>query len=208
VVSIARVYVGRGVPLPDLISEGNLGLLRAVEGYDPKRGIRFSTYASYWVKRSIRMALLDSARTVRVPAYAVRLLVRWRRAATELKAELHRNPTEEEVAGRLGVRRKSVCIERASQLRNAGPQGVQEGPGGSVELTLPDVALAEEEEVGRLMRLLGGLGERAALVIRLRFGLGGEARLTLEEIGALLGLTRERIHQIEKEALAKLAEKL
>jgi RNA polymerase primary sigma factor len=212
VVSIARGYVGRGLPLADLISEGNLGLLRAVEDYDPDRNTRFSTYASYWVKRSIHRALIETARTVRIPAYAAKLLSKWHRAATELKKELHRTPTDEEVAGRLGVKRKSGCIEKASRLRNTGPQGHQEESGASIHDLLPDgrvkapdVVLAEGEELRHLLRLLDRLPQRAALVLRLHFGLGDEGPVTLEEIGDRLGLTRERVHQIEKAALAELA---
>jgi RNA polymerase primary sigma factor len=215
VVSIARGYVGRGVPLADLISEGNLGLLRAVEDYNPDRNTRFSTYASYWVKRSIHLALIDTARTVRIPAYAAKLLSKWHRAATELKKELHRTPTDEEVAGRLGVKGKSGCIEKASRLRNTGPQGCQEESGASIHDLLPDgrvkapdVVLAEVEELEQVLRLLDRLPKRAALVLRLHFGLGGEGPVTLEEIGDRLGLTRERVHQIEKAALTELAASL
>lgn len=212
VVSIARSYVGRGLLLGDLISEGNVGLLRAVEDYDPDRNTRFSTYASYWIKKSIRRALIETSRTVRVPAYAAKLLSQWHRAVTELKKELHRTPTDEEVAGRLGVKRKPGCVEKASRLRNTRPQGFQEESSTSIQNLLPDgrveapdVALAKAEERGHLLRLLDRLPQRAALVLRLHFGLDDEGPMTLEEIGDRLGLTRERVHQIEKATLAELA---
>jgi RNA polymerase primary sigma factor len=212
VVSIARGYIGRGLPLVDLISEGNLGMLRAVEEYDPDRNIRFSTYASYWVKKSIRRALIETSRTVRVPAYAANLLSQWHRAALDLIKELHRTPTDEEVAKRLGVKRKSGCIEKASRLHNTRPRGLPEEPEASFHDLLPDdraespdVVLAKEEERRHLLRLLDRLPQRSALVLRLRFGLGEEGPMTLEEIGYRLGLTRERVHQIEKEALTELA---
>jgi RNA polymerase primary sigma factor len=215
VVRIARGYIGRGLLLEDLISEGNLGLLRAAENYDPERNTRFSTYASHWVKKSIRQALIETARTVRVPAYAAKLMSQWHRAATELKKELHRPPTDEEVAGRLGVKRKSGCIEKASRLCNTGPQRYQEESGASIHdllpdgrVNAPDVVLAKAEELGHLLRLLDRLPQRAALVLRLHFGLGDEGPVTLEEIGDRLGLTRERVHQIEKAALAELAASL
>lgn len=215
VVSIARGYVGRGLLLGDLISEGNLGLLRAVEDYDPDRNTRFSTYARYWIKRFIHHALTETARTVRVPAYAAKLMSQWRRAATELMKELHRTPTDEEVAGRLGVKRKSGCIEKASRSRNSRLQRYQEESEASIpdllpdnRVKAPDVVLAKAEELGHLLRLLDGLPQRAALVLRLHFGLGDEEPVTLEEIGNRLGLTRERVHQIEKAALAKLAASL
>lgn len=212
VVSIARGYVGRGLLLPDLISEGNLGLLRAVRDYDPDKNTRFSTYAGYWVKRSIHQALIETTRTVRIPAYAAKLTSKWHRAAADLKKELHRVPTDEEVAGRLGLKRKSECIDQASRLRKTGPQGHHEELGASIHDLLPDgraqppdMLLAHAEELGRLLHLLDRLPLRAALVLRLHFGLGDEDPVTLEEIGNRLGLSRERVHQIEKAALAELA---
>ena len=215
VVNIARGYVRRGLPLADLIAEGNLGLLRAVEDYDPDRNTRFSTYASYWIKKCIHRALIETSKTVRVPAHTAKLLFQWNRITTELKKELHRIPTDEEVAGRLGVKRKSPCIEKASRLQNARPQGFQDEsrasmydqlPDGRVEP--PDVVFAKAEEQRLLLRLLDRLPKRDALILRLHFGLDDEEPMTLEEIGGRLGLTRERIHQIEKAALAVLAESL
>ncbi|MGH7170006.1 MAG: sigma-70 family RNA polymerase sigma factor [Gemmataceae bacterium] len=215
VLSIARVYVGRGLPLADLFSEGNLGLLRAAEGYDPDRNTRFSTYASYWVKKSIRRALIETSRTVRVPSYASKLLSQWHRAAAELKKELYRTPSDEEVAGRLGMKRKSGCIEKASRSRNTGPQGLQEESSPSLHDLLPDnrvqapdEVLVKAEELRHLRCLLDSFPHRAALVLRLRFGLDDEEPLTLQEIGNRLGLTRERVHQIEKALLAELAASL
>ncbi|HTU18482.1 MAG TPA: RNA polymerase sigma factor RpoD/SigA [Gemmataceae bacterium] len=215
VVSIARGYVGRGLPLADLISEGNLGLLQAVANYDPERNTRFSTYATYWVKKSIRRALIETSRTVRVPAHAAQLLSQWLRAAADLKKELSRTPTDEEIAGRLGMKKKSGCIEKASRLRKTALQGLPEQSGASIPDLLPDdrvkaphEVLAKEEERSHLVRLLDRLPQRAALVLRLHFGLGDEEALTLEEIGNLLGLTRERVHQIEKASLAELAASL
>lgn len=215
VVRIARCYGRRGLPLADLIAEGNLGLIRAVEEYDPDRNTRFGTYASYWIRKSIRQALSETSRLVRVPAHTANRLFQWNRIATELKKELHRLPTDEEVAGRLGVKRKAPCIEKASRLQNARPQGFQAESEGSLHDQLPDdrvetpdVVLAKAEEKRLLLRLLDGLPERDALVLRLHFGLDDEQPMTLEEIGGHLGLTRERIHQIEKAALAELAESL
>ena len=110
VVNIARGYTGKGLTLQDLIEEGNLGLLRAVEGFDPAMGTRFSTYASYWIKQSIKRALINSAKTIRIPAYMVELLSKWRRASTRLSEELGRTPTPEEVARVLGLPRKKLPI--------------------------------------------------------------------------------------------------
>src|SRR5258708_1709249 len=110
VVNIARAYAGKGLPLQDLIEEGNLGLLRAVEGFDPDMDTRFSTYASYWIKQSIKRALINSAKTIRIPAYMVELLSKWRRATAKLDDELGRPPTQEEVAKELGLPKKKLSI--------------------------------------------------------------------------------------------------
>ena len=212
VVSIARGFVRRGLPLPDLIAEGNLGLIRAAENYDPNRNTRFSTYAGYWVRKSIRRALIETSKTVRVPAHTARMLFQWNRIAAELKKELHRIPTDEEVAGRLGVKGKSACMEKASRLQNPRPQDFQEKSAAAMHdqlqddrIETPDAVMVKAEERELLKRLLDRLPQRDALVIRLHFGLDDEEPMTLEEIGGRLGLTRERVHQIEKAALAELA---
>jgi RNA polymerase primary sigma factor len=216
VVKIARGYVGRGLPLPDLIAEGNLGLLRAVEAYDPGLGTRFSTYASHWIKQSIRRGLVNTARTVRLPAYAETLLSKWRRAGAALRSELGREPTEDEVGRRLGLARKKVnIIKEALRIHDAGPQGVQERAAASLEDRLPDArsgalgaALLAADERRAVLGLLGELDERGATILRLHFGLDGEEPLTFKEIGRRLGLTRERVRQIERQALTDLAEKV
>src|SRR6187549_2590217 len=123
VVNIARGYTGKGLALQDLIEEGNLGLLRAVEGFDPGVGTRFSTYASYWIKQSIKRALINSAKTIRIPAYMVELLSKWRRATMVLEDELKRPPTQEEVAKFLGLPRKKLSIiKKAIRIYNSTPQ--------------------------------------------------------------------------------------
>jgi RNA polymerase primary sigma factor len=213
VVSIARGYAGKGLPLPDLIQEGNLGLLRAVEGFDPSLNTRFGTYAKYWIKQSLRRALTMTARTIRMPAHLHQLLSRWRRADTVLREELGRAPADEEVARRLGLAGKKLRtvlhVLRNQQARPEGPG--EERP--SVDAFVPDprgkapeAEVAAEEEKCKALGLLEKLDRRKALVLRLRFGLGGDEVLTLEEIGGRLGLTRERVRQIEKQALAELAQ--
>src|SRR5213083_123843 len=123
VVNIARSYTGKGLGLQDLIEEGNLGLLRAVEGFDPNMNTRFSTYASFWIKQSIKRALVNTARTVRVPAYMVELLAKWKRTTAELQEELGRVPTQQEVAGRLGLpARKLKIIQKAIRIHGAASQ--------------------------------------------------------------------------------------
>ncbi len=212
VVNIARSYVGKGLGLQDLIEEGNLGLLRAVEGFDPDMGTRFSTYASYWIKQSIKRALINSAKTIRIPAYMVELLSKWRRATARLSDELGRMPTQEEIARILGLPKKKLpIIKKAIQVYNATPQSDQSEAGWSLgemvmdeRLKSPDEELLDHDVMKTAMELLGSLDTREATVLKMRFGLGDTAPHTLKEIGAELGLTRERVRQIETEALARL----
>ncbi len=216
VVNIARGYTGKGLNLQDLIEEGNLGLLRAVEGFDPAMGTRFSTYASYWIKQSIKRALINSAKTIRIPAYMVELLSKWRRASARLQDELGRTPTHEEVARILGLPKKKLpIIKKAIRIYNSTPQTDQAEAGWSLgemiedeRLKSPEDELLEHDALKHVMRMLETMDERERTVLRMRFGLGGMEPHTLKEIGEQLGLTRERVRQIETEALGKLGESL
>ena len=216
VVNIARGYTGKGLALQDLIEEGNLGLLRAVEGFDPAMNTRFSTYASYWIKQSIKRALVNTAKTIRIPAYMVELLAKWRRATNKLSDEYGRPPTTEEVAKLLGLPKKKLnIIKKAIRVYNSTPQADQGEQGWSIEEMLmdsrgrtPDAELGETDDLKQVMKLLDEMDPREATVLRLRFGLNDEEPKTLKEIGECLGLTRERVRQIECEALAKLNEGL
>jgi RNA polymerase primary sigma factor len=214
VVNIARSYVGKGLSLQDLIEEGNLGLLRAVEGFDPNMNTRFSTYASYWIKQSIKRALVNTAKTIRIPAYMMELLAKWRRATNRLQDELGRPPTHEEVARFMGLPRKKLnIIKKAIRVYNALPQPDPQDDGWSIEEILmdsrsktPDTEIVETDDLHTVLELLDKMDPREAAVLRMRFGLDDEEPKTLKEIGERLGLTRERVRQIENEALAKLCD--
>ncbi len=216
VVNIARGYTGKGLSLQDLIEEGNLGLLRAVEGFDPAVGTRFSTYASYWIKQSIKRALINSAKTIRIPAYMVELLSKWRRASTRLSEELGRSPTPEEVARVLGLPKKKLpIVKKAIKIYNSTPQTDQSEAGWSLgdmvmdeRAKTPEDELLEHDVLSHVHRMMQTMDPREATVLKMRFGLEDMEPHTLKEIGERLNLTRERVRQIETEALRRLAQGL
>jgi RNA polymerase primary sigma factor len=214
VVRIARGYLGKGLALDDLIAEGNLGLMRAVEGFDAGAGVRFSTYASYWIKQSIRSAVMRTGRPIRLPAHMVKLLAKWRRASRALADQLGRDPAPEEVGRALGLSKKRLAMATQA-LEVAKLMAKTEGPEGDEPWQPLDLLVdgarrtAEEraidaEERGRVDAVLGELGERAARVVGMRFGLDTGRPMTLREVGEELGLTRERVRQIEADAMRQI----
>lgn len=214
VVNIARAYTGKGLAFQDLIEEGNLGLLRAVEGFDPSMGTRFSTYASYWIKQSIKRALINTSKAIRIPAYMVEILSKWRKATASLTDQFGRAPTQEEIVQELGIPKKKIgIIKKAIMIYNLAPQTEQADSGWSIgEMISDDRMLSPEEEtvdrdnVEFVMEQLKRMDPRDAAVLKMRFGIGEYTPKTLKEIGKTLGLTRERVRQIETDALARLAE--
>ena len=214
VVNIARGYLGKGLSLEDLIEEGNLGLMRAVEGYDGMMDTRFSTYASYWIKQSIRRSVMNNGKPIRLPAYMVSLLAKWRRATAVLADRLGRPPTPDEVGKALKLSKKKVgIVAKAIRINNLiqRPEGGDDDGGFLIDdvvtddrIRSPDDLLGEADDLERIFSRIDQLDLREATVIRMRFGLEPYAPMTLREIGENLGLTRERVRQLETLALSKL----
>jgi RNA polymerase primary sigma factor len=212
VVKIAREYAGRGLVLDDLIGEGNLGLIRAAEEFDPRFGTRFSTYASYWIKQAIRHALINTTATIRLPAHMHGLLSKWRRAERALRRERGTSPSFEEVASHLGLTEAQKGMvaraHRAAQLKLESSLGDQDGswsPEQSMDTsTSPEAALESRDEKAEILRRMDRLDDRERLVVTLRYGLEGDPPLTLKEIGLRIGITREWVRKLELKAVAKL----
>jgi len=213
VVKIAKEYSSPGMTLGDLVAEGNLGLMRAVEEFDPDAGVRFSTYAAWWIRQAINEALINSGQQIRIPAYLVKFISKWRRAAAQLGAELGRPPTTEEMAKKLKVStKKAGIIHQGLRAVNAPSQMPSDESQAISEIltdkgaNLPEQAMMDASTAEILRSLLGQLDERSQTILQMRFGLDGAQgpAPTYKQIGEKIGLTRERIRQLEKKALTEL----
>ena len=216
VVKIAHDFKGFGLPLSDLISEGNLGLVRAVEKFDPAKGAKFSSYAAWWIKQSMRRALANQASVIRIPVQSAGKINKIKLANMKLTEQLGRAPTDNELADNLSLSERTVATLRLSDLKTISLHApIQQGEDGSFEdvisdrnAMMPDRIVGDEESVQRLFALLGELDARERQIIQLRFGLDGRRPKTLEEVSQMIHRTRERVRQLQNQALAKLRAKL
>jgi RNA polymerase primary sigma factor len=212
VVKIAQDYSNYGLPVTDLISEGNIGLMKAVERFDPEKGGKLSTYAAWWIKQSIKRALANQSKTIRLPVHMVDKIAKMRRISSMLAEALGREPTDEELAEEVGLpRRKMAMLKQASQRPTSLDAPINDGESTAYGEIISDERadnpldmLADKNLYGEIDGLLDVLDERERRIIDERFGLNGKKPLTLEEVGREFGVTRERIRQLQNSALTKM----
>jgi RNA polymerase primary sigma factor len=212
VVKIAKEYSNPGMTLSDLVAEGNLGLVRAVEDFNPDAGVRFSTYAAWWIKQTIKRAMINAGQPIHIPAYLAKLIGKWRRATAAMEAELGRAPTVAEIARKLQVSRKKAGLIKQGLLAVQAPSQVSGENVQTICEMVPDKQGSPEETVVRssdsafVNWLLRRLDQRERKILELRFGLDGYdgPQRTFKQIGKTVGLTRERVRQLEKKARADL----
>ena len=216
VVKIAHDFRGFGLPFCDLISEGNLGLMRAVEKFNPSKGAKFSSYAAWWIKQSMRRAISNQSGVIRIPVQSAGKIGKIKLAILKLTQQLGRAPTDAELAAALDLSERTVAALRLSELKTISLQApIKQGEEGSFEDLIsdrnamePDRIIGDEETVKRLFSLLSELDERERVILGLRFGLDGKPPRTLDEISHMVKRTRERVRQLQNQALAKLRVKL
>ncbi|MDH4202499.1 MAG: RNA polymerase sigma factor RpoD/SigA [Phycisphaerae bacterium] len=216
VVNIAKKFSGRGLTLGDLIEEGNLGLLRAVDTFDPDHGVRFSTYSAWWIKQAIKRAILSNSQPIHIPTYMVELINQWRQVYAEQELRLGRTVSLDEMATAMKVplRKARAIRDIVTVVDNGFQRDSDEENAGLDEAIIDDTIVTPEEDLGtneelqKALELLDEIEPREAEVLRLRFGLDGVEPLTLKQIGKQLGLTRERVRQLQQNALAQLNELL
>jgi len=212
VVKIAQDYSNYGMPVTDLISEGNIGLMKAVERFDPEKGGKLSTYAAWWIKQSIKRALANQSKTIRLPVHMVDKIAKMRRIAVILTEALGREPTDEELADEIGLpHRKLAMLRQASHRPTSLDAPINEGEATEYGEVISDERAANPLDMlsdknihGELDGLLSVLDERERRIIDDRFGLSGRKAMTLEEVGWEFGVTRERIRQLQNSALVKM----
>jgi len=218
VIAISKNYSHRGLAMADLVEEGNIGLIRAVEGFDPAQGARFSTYASWWIKQAIKRTLINAVQPIHIPAYMVELIARYKQMQRNFEEEQGRLPSLHELSLAMGIAPKKLeIVQQAIKARNAPTQAPSKEDGDAFDFgdlfqdkstPDPESKVTNREDLGFILKLLDSIDQRDARVLRLLFGLEGQEPLTLKQIGLTVGLTRERVRQIAEEALKKLQARL